>query len=172
MEAARRVHVVHRYGEDELPRKPAEPAADAVEKPLPTRAHDVVALIDRLEQGVEMLSRPGLARGRHEHQRIRCAFESPPQRLVPAVFLGGHDHGLDSAAARGDQRFERTGDHARRGVNPWSKDHNPDAGIPHRIAPEVSLERVGEVAIGRRHPASRRFAQTGLEASQRSTAAQ
>ncbi len=163
--------VLDRHGEDQLPGEPAEPAEQAREKRLLTRADDVVAVIDRREQGVEVLFSPGLARGGHEHQRIQGPFEPAPQRFVPAVFLAGHDHGLDRAAARGDQRFQRTSHRPGRGVNAWSEHHDPDAGSRQRIAPEVRLEWVGELAGGRRHSASRRFAQTRCGASQRSTAA-
>jgi len=166
------VDIMDRHGEDQFPGELAEPAEQAWEEFLPTRADDVVAVIDLREQGIEMLSSPGRARGGHQHQRIQRPFEPASQRLVPAVFLAGHDHGLDGAPARGDQRFQRTSHRRGRGVNARSKDHHPDTGSRQRIAPGVGLERVGELASGRRHSASRRFAQTRCGASQRSTAAQ
>jgi hypothetical protein len=166
------VDVLDRHGEDQLPAQVAEPAEQAREEFLPARADDVVAVIDLREQGVEMLLSPALARGGHEHQRFQGPFEPAPERLAPAVFLAGHDHRLDRAATRGDQLFQRTSHLVDRGVNDRSKNHHPDAGSRQRIAPGVGFERVGELASGRRHPASRRFAQTRCGASQRSTAAQ
>ncbi len=164
--------IADRHGEDQLPGEPAEPAEQAGKQPHSTRANDVVAVIDRREQGIKMLGGPGCPCACREDEGRDGPLEPAPQRLAAAMFVAGHDHCLDRAAALGDQCFERTSHRRGRIVDALGKNHDPDAGGRKRIAPEVGLEGVGELVSGRRHSASRRFAQAGCGASQRSTAAQ
>jgi hypothetical protein len=100
MEAARRVHVVHGHGEDQLPGEPAEPSAQPLQQAHPPRADDVVAVIDRLEQGIEVRRGPGRAGRRHQHERHDRPGEPAAYGRAPANRFGHDDDGLHGAPPR------------------------------------------------------------------------
>jgi hypothetical protein len=64
MEPAGRVDVLDGDGEDELPGEPAEPSGQALVDADPPLPDDVVAVVDRLQERVEMGRRPEVERGR------------------------------------------------------------------------------------------------------------
>jgi hypothetical protein len=171
MEAAGRMDVVDGYGEDQLPGEPAEPAAKPLQPSDPACADDVVAMIDGFEQRIEVLRGPGRACRRHEDDRHLGPGKSTADGLVPAKLFGRDDDRLHGAPSRGQQLLERGRDGRGRRTVIQGQDDYPNRSSRERIAPEVGLEGIEEVVRGRRHSASRRSAQTGCGASQRSTAA-
>jgi hypothetical protein len=188
MEPAGRVDVLDRHREDEPPGEPAEPARQPHGQAILARADDVIAMVDRLEQGIEVGRGPGLARRGHEHERRDGPLEPPGDRLMEVEMVAHDDDALDVPSTLRDQLLERPG-HARvRGPVVRGQHDDPDGGTRHRVAAEVGFERVEELINGRGHSASapkgvaalgerltRRGRlesdQTGWGASQRSTAA-
>jgi hypothetical protein len=148
MEPARRVDVVDRHREDHPPGEPAEPAPEAHGRPVLPPADDVIAMIDRVQQRIEMGGGPGLARRGHEHERGDGPLEPQGERLVQAAPGARDDHAVDLPATLRDQLLQRTGHAPGRGPIVRRQDDHPDGGTGQRVAPEVGFEGVEEVVGG------------------------
>jgi hypothetical protein len=151
------VDVVDRHREDEPPRQPAEPAPEPHDRAILARADDVIAVIDGVEQGVEMGGGPGLAGRGHQDERLPGPLEPPGKRLTPVGLLARHDDTFDPPSPLGDQLFQRMGHAIGRIPVLLVQDNHPDGGIGERVAPVVGFERVEGLINGRGHSASRPF---------------
>jgi len=164
------VDVFNRDREDQAPGEAGEPASQPGERTRPASADDMVAAVDRLEQGPEVLGGPRLVGRGHEDERGRGAPERGLERLAPAVRVGRLRRD-GRAAAPGEQVAQRLGGLAGAvGTVVAGEHHDEDRGVGQGVAPEVVVERV-EFVLRRGHSASRRSVQTGSGASQRATAA-
>jgi hypothetical protein len=67
----------------------------------------VIAVVDRLEQRIEMSSRPGRGRRGHQDQERSASLQCPEQGLRATRPRAGDDGVLDRSTALDDQRFER-----------------------------------------------------------------
>jgi hypothetical protein len=146
MEPGRRVDVLDRHGEDPLPGEPSEPAPEPTERPLLARADDVVAMIDRRQQGIEMGGSPRRARARDQDQGGVRPRHSQPQRVAPAVL--GRDRDDDALHGASPPRKELLqGPRHRFGRLPavLREDDDPHRGIGQGVALEVDLEGIGKL---------------------------
>ncbi len=156
--------------EDQPPREPAEPRPEPREQTHPAAADHVVAMVDRLEQGLEMVAGPRLEGRSHEDERRFGALQRGLERPVPAARVGLHR--LDGRpAAPGEQVAQGVGGSPVAAELLVAREHDhQNRGVGQRVAVEVSVERV-EFVMRRGHSASRRSIQTGSGASQRARAA-
>ena len=106
MKPAWGMNVLDRYREDHFPGKPAKPAEHPWQKPLPALADDVVTVIDRREERVEMSGGPPFARRGHQDQGGMGPRQRPAQRLAPAQPKGRDDDAVDRTSPLGDQLFK------------------------------------------------------------------
>jgi hypothetical protein len=68
MEPARRVHIVKRDGKDESSEQPGDEAREAALGRFGTSAQDMVTLVDRVEEGLQMIRGFALGGGGDEYQ--------------------------------------------------------------------------------------------------------
>jgi hypothetical protein len=154
MEPARGVQVGNRHREEKSSGRTGDPARQARSVAPIAAADHVVALIDRLQERLQMSVGPGLAGGRHEHQRLGRAGKASLERSAEPARVDYLDHSLRGPAARLEQRHDAPGDRGR-GVRPFgrSEHDNANRGVRQRIAMQVRLERVALV-FGRGHACS------------------
>jgi hypothetical protein len=69
MEPARRMNIENREGENQTPRKRGKPALDIPPATSRAFADDVVGLVNRHKEGIQMRARPRLQRCRYQDQR-------------------------------------------------------------------------------------------------------
>jgi hypothetical protein len=89
----RRVHIDHRHGEQEPPVQGSQPKTRAVPKTGVAAAVYVVAFVDCLQKGIEMLLRPGGVCRRDGNQAQGGSFEPLFERAVqPSTRLRPDHH--------------------------------------------------------------------------------
>src|SRR5262245_88582 len=84
MEAAWRMHIVERNGEDQSPEESREEARKAASARIRTPANDMVTLVYCLEKWVQMIRGFNLRGGRDEHQWQAGPTNAAPQRFGEA----------------------------------------------------------------------------------------
>jgi hypothetical protein len=154
VELARRMDVGHRHREDRPPEEAGKPAPDRASPADGSAAEDVVAMVDRLEERIEVPRAPGRDGVRDQHERSRRPQESPLHRLGEAAFIHHNHHDLGAPAASQQQIADRAS-HERGSNRIAVRDHDDaDGRIVQGVALKVSLERIKAVVVGRGHPAS------------------
>lgn len=142
MQPAGGMDVAHRHGEDQPPGPRGQPAraiAPAVGGPS---ADGVVAVVDGLEQRLEVGRGPRLLGGRDQHQREPGPREADRQCGVEPPVVDRDDAGLYLAVAR-RREFDQRGDDRLGAIGRQvGKQDDADAGARQRIAPGVAGERV------------------------------
>jgi hypothetical protein len=167
--------VLQRNGENQTPQQHAWPARPGSSGASRTPAHDVVAVVDGLEQRLHMGRRPRFLSRRHEDQGQVRSLESSLQGTGEVRPFDLDDALLDRPTQPGEVIHQGCDDRFRSVVGQVGEQDDPNAGARERIAPEVVGEGIVEF-LARRHSNSRgRRAnpsdQTvwGWPASQRST---
>lgn len=113
--------------EDDSPGEPAERTPQPHESTILPRTDDVIAVIDRVEQGVEMRGGPWLARAGDQDEWRDRTLKAMRERLAPAVLPGRDDDGLDLPSPLVEQFVERMG-HAA-GIGPAVLRHHDDPDV-------------------------------------------
>jgi hypothetical protein len=103
MKPARRMNVAQRDREDQAPRQQAGDGGPGFPAPARPATDHMVALVDRLEKGIEMPIRPGFLRCRHQHQRQSGSLQAALQCTPEAVIPHRDDTALDRPPQRSDQ---------------------------------------------------------------------
>jgi hypothetical protein len=153
VQLAGRMNIAGRDAEHPAPGDASDPAADASEHAGRPSPQGVVAQVDRLEQRVEVAGVPGLMAGRDQRQ----GSGRPGQRAAESRGVarsGRDDDRVEVAFARAKQFFDRPGD-GPGAFRVARVDHDdPHRRTRERVAPEMVLERVVILVVGRGHPAS------------------
>jgi hypothetical protein len=68
MEPARRVNVIKRNGEDQSAKQPADEFLESPHGWVVAPAHNVIALVDRLEKRLQVVRSPGFDRGGNQDE--------------------------------------------------------------------------------------------------------
>lgn len=109
MNPAWRVDIQQRDRKQELPAQGAETSNSLSEQADATTTEHMVGLVDRVEQRVEMPSRPEFFGRGDKHERERGPFQSASHRLG-ATAPGLDDHDFGFAASFGEHRRDPLGD--------------------------------------------------------------
>jgi hypothetical protein len=110
MEAAWRMHIVERNGEDQSPEESREEARKAASARVGTPANDMVTLVYCLEKWVQMIRGFNLRGGRDEHQRQAGPTKPTPKRIGEAEIVDRFNSIFHRSTQLADPRNER-GDH-------------------------------------------------------------
>lgn len=154
MKTARRMNVDDRNPEDPLEPECAQPTPEALARCGGPSPHHVVALVDRLEQRIDMGARPRIRRRRHQRQRQCRAFEPLPDR-TPTIIRDLDHAALGLPSGTRDRLDQRIGN----GLRPFGSaerehDHaNPRAA--NRFPFDVCFEGI-DVFVGLGHRTSPR----------------
>lgn len=140
----RREDVAHRHAEQEPPARRAQPAGQTPAKAHGASAEHVVALVDGLEQGIEMGPRPDLVRERDESERERRTRQAFLDRTVPAA-RGVDDPRLGRTPTRGEQARQRHADRLGPAEVVAAEHDHADARAQERVALDVRFQRVDEL---------------------------
>jgi hypothetical protein len=149
------VDVLQRDGEHQAPGHRRQPSREPLPAPGRPTADDVIAVVDGLQERLEMILGPRLLGRRDQDEREMGAFQAEGQRAVETVLPGADDAGLHHPAHRGQVIGQGRDD--RRGAvgRQVGREDDADAGVGQRIAPEVAEEGVVEF-LARCHSCSRR----------------
>jgi hypothetical protein len=147
VQAAGRVDVDDRHGEDETPRQARDLPSQSGERPDAAAADDVVAVVERLQEGPEVRVGPRLLRRRDQDDGGRRALEAHLQSPVLAASRDRDDVHLGRPPSPRQQVAEARGDRLGTvGLAVVEHDH-PDGGIRQRVAAEMGVERVDVLVV-------------------------
>jgi hypothetical protein len=151
MHPARGVNVGQRQSEKRPPGERRQPAPKSSRRVCRAAADDVIPGVDRLEERVEMGSRPGLGRRRDQYDRLIPAREALLECLVPAQDIGSQDEGLGLPLAGLEQVEQPLADRVRVGVVVRGHDEHQNFAIRDRLANRGGVEGVDPVVtfVGR-----------------------
>jgi hypothetical protein len=91
MEPARRMNIRHGNSENQLRNAILDPAPNPPEAGFRTITDDVVGLVDRLQERIQMRAGPAFRRGGHEHNGKRAVTQTFLDRSSPTDRLVHHD---------------------------------------------------------------------------------
>ncbi len=139
MEPAGRVNVGDRHREEELPRKPSQPAHQASHQGQSSAPEDMVAMVDRLQERVEMAVGPRRRRRRDQDESMLGLDAERVGVRKTEPLVGQDDLGVGLSASGPEQldqtRRDRVG--PRRRVD--RDDTDMDALLRAWLASEVGL---------------------------------
>jgi len=150
MEPAGRIQVQDGDGENQPPPEGSNPSSGGLDAAHPPPANGVVAVINRLQEGIEMLVGPGLGSGRQQDQRERCPGDRGGNSMAQ---IGS------SAVNRNHPQFAVTGGGAKTLENPSgngrcaffgerAEDDHQDPCAGERLAMKMAGERISIVRLG------------------------
>jgi hypothetical protein len=140
-----REDVENRQGEQDPPWEGREPSAPTPSGWRRASADDVVAMVDRLEERVEVGDRPFLEGRRHQDDRLGPAGQALFQRLVPSSGVGPDDEGLGLALSAFQEVEQPPADRVGVGVILGRHDDDQDVSVGDRVAAGGEVERVDPV---------------------------
>jgi len=155
----RREDVQDRDREQEPPREDRPPPPDSTHEAEGALADDVVAVVDRFEQGVEVSRRPERFGRGDEDDRVRRVGQSLLQRPTPADPVRRDDESIGRAFALFEEVEQPLGHLVggdrgvgSRAVQGWTRvDHDhPDAATGDGRAQGGGVERVNPLVVGQR----------------------
>jgi hypothetical protein len=150
MEPARRVDVVQRNGEDHSPHQSGQPACRGGTARRGAPADGVVALVDGLQQRIQVTCGPGFDRSCQQHQRQASVLKTAAKRVCKAAFVDHDDSLLDRPPELGDP-FGQWGDDGFGSLmRQAGKKDDMDARGGKGVALEVGRKRVVKF-LARRH---------------------
>jgi hypothetical protein len=155
VQAARRVDVAQRDGEHQPPghrREPTPQALPALDRPA---ADDMIAVIDGLEERLQMLRGPRLRGRRDQDEREMGVAKADGEGVVQPLPRGPDDTGLHRPADRHQVRGQGLDDGCGAVGRQVGEQDDSDAGVGQRVALEVAEEGIVEF-LARGHSGSRR----------------
>jgi hypothetical protein len=144
VQAAGGMDVAQRDREDQAAgpgRQPTRPTCPALRGPA---ADDVVAVVDRLEQGLQMGLGPRLLGRRHQDEREVGAGQADGQGGVEPSAGDRHDPGLDRAVHRAQRLDQRCDDGLGAVGGQVGEQDDADPGVGQRVAAKVATVGVVE----------------------------
>lgn len=163
MQPTRRMHVHHRYRVNRLPLQPEQPPQQALHEPGFSATVNVVAFVNRRQQGVQMRRGPRLDRRRNQNQRLLALPGHPFQRRAQTFLAASRDHHCLDRPFPALQEIPQPRRHPLGPIRPAGiEDYHEHPRAGPRLPAKVRIERV---QLGFIHPAH-----TGTGASQRSIA--
>jgi hypothetical protein len=137
-------------GEDQSPRHGREPLFPALSETGRTTSHDMVAMIDRLQERGQVRLAPRLLGGGHQHER-KSRTRQPTGQCTAEVHPRDRDdptlhrppHRLDLIGQRSDDRLGTL-------TRQLGEQDDVNPGIGERLALEVAKVRIVDV-LGRGH---------------------
>jgi hypothetical protein len=145
---AGREGVEHRQGEEDSPGEGCQPPPGIPARGRRASADDVVAVVDRLQERVEVGDRPFLEGRRHQDDRLRTAGQALLERLVPADRVGPDDERFGLAVPAFEQVEQASADRVGVGMSEAGHHDDQDSAVGDRVAAGSEVERVDPVVSG------------------------
>jgi hypothetical protein len=148
------VDIAQRHGEDQPPgpgRQPSDDASPSFGRPS---ANDVIAVVDRLQQRLEVRLCPRFLGGRDQDKGEMRAFQAVLEGALDAGRPDRDDAALDGPTRREKRLGKRRDDRRRAVVWQVREQDDADAGVGQRVALKVVEEGVVDF-LARGHSCSR-----------------